>query len=260
MVDIDTSVIEKKLQSVIALLARIYVHEGNTKAVTVLAHSKIEMDHTDYDNWNGISSYGFTVTLEVPFHLYKQIEKEQNELEEDFKKRSNPLLKRYPEVYFSSFVIAPVITDLIGWQDKAKTWLSGNNINNQGRVRSDNIASRSFDGLLFRSKPEILIYQALKSSGLSFAPLPVFIKGGSDYRRIEPDFVIINNGIIVVLEVDGDTVHHETPAEAHNRITMLNHEGAHIERVKSSDCDTPEKAEKTVNKVIEVIKKLSSIK
>jgi hypothetical protein len=93
------------------------------------------------------------------------------------------------------------------WRDKARTWLAGDGVTNQGRVRSDNIASRECDGLLFRSEPEILLYKALKSLGLSFAPLPVFIRGGQTYRRIEPDFVIVKSGIVMIVEVDGDTVH-----------------------------------------------------
>uniref|UniRef100_UPI00356549A8 DUF559 domain-containing protein n=1 Tax=Pontibacterium sp. TaxID=2036026 RepID=UPI00356549A8 len=91
-------------------------------------------------------------------------------------------------------------------------------------------------------------------------PLPVFIRGGAEYRRIEPDFVIFKEGVLVILEVDGDTVHTETPAEAHARTTMLNHEGAHIERFRSSECDSPEKADVVANKVLELIEKIKSAK
>ena len=44
--------------------------------------------------------------------------------------------------------------------------LSGEGITNQGRVRSDNIAARVHDGLLFRSRPEVLFYEALKRKGV----------------------------------------------------------------------------------------------
>jgi hypothetical protein len=39
----------------------------------------------------------------------------------------------------------------------------------------------------------------------------------------------------MAIEVYGDTVHHETPAESHNRLAMLAHEGVHIERVNAND-------------------------
>jgi hypothetical protein len=135
-------------------------------------------------------------------------------------------------------------------------WLRGEGITNQGRVRSDNIAAREHDGLLFRSQEEINLYRALKSAGVSFAPLPVFVRGGREYRRIEPDFVVVKGGMIAVVEVDGDTVHQESPAEAHARTTMLVHEGAHVERVKASDCATPEKAKECADRVLASLAKV----
>ncbi len=62
------------------------------------------------------------------------------------------------------------------------------------------------------------------------------------YQRIEPDFVIVRDGIMLVVEIDGDTVHQESPAEAHARTTMLHNEGVYIERITASDCDTLDKA------------------
>jgi very-short-patch-repair endonuclease len=102
------------------------------------------------------------------------------------------------------------------------------------------------------------LYKALKSLGVSFAPLAVFIRGGQTYRRIEPDFIIIRSGIVMIVEVDGDTVHLETPAEAHARTTMLVHEGAHLERVKSSECDTPVKALAYANSIIQLFSTLKA--
>jgi hypothetical protein len=144
------------------------------------------------------------------------------------------------------------------WRDKARDWVHGEGVTNQGRVRSDNLASREFDGLLFRSEPEILFYKALKATGIPFAPLPVFIRGGNEYQRLEPDFVILNEGIVLVVEIDGDTYHRETPAEAHRRARVLSLEGAHIERIKASDCNTDEKALEAVRRVKQVIAKLKA--
>jgi very-short-patch-repair endonuclease len=111
------------------------------------------------------------------------------------------------------------------------------------------------DGLLFRSHQEIHLYRALKAAGVSFAPLPVFVRGGQTYRRIEPDFVLLKDGIVLVVEVDGGTVHRETPVEAHNRTTMLAHEGAIVERISASECETLEKAKECASKILSVIAK-----
>ena len=78
----------------------------------------------------------------------------------------------------------------------------------------------------------------------------MFIRGGKEYRRIEPDFVIVYHGMIAVVEVDGDTVHQESPAEAHARTTMLVHEGAHVERVLASECDSAERAADCARRVM----------
>src|SRR5262245_41913208 len=94
----------------------------------------------------------------------------------------------------------------------------------------------------------------MESMAVSFAPLPVFVRGGETYQRLEPDFVMVRNAIAVGIEVDGDTVHTETPAEAHARTTMLLHEGVHIERVSASECDTHAKA--CAEKLLGVIERL----
>jgi hypothetical protein len=168
------------------------------------------------------------------------------------------LLRPYSNEDLRLVCITPVIDADKNWREKTRVWLAGEGVSNQGRVRSDNIPSRTCDGLLFRSQPEIFLYKALKSIGVSFAPLPVFMRGGESYGRIEPDFVIIKNGIMMIVEVDGDTVHHETPAEAHSRTTMLVHEGVHIERVQASECGTQETANTGARKILQILAKLKS--
>ena len=114
------------------------------------------------------------------------------------------------------------------------------------------------DGLLFRSQPEINLYREFKALGITFAPLPVFIRGGETYRRIEPDFVLFKDGIFMIVEVDGDTVHRETPLEAHNRTMMLVLEGAHVERVNAKECDTVAKAQECAARILGILDKLKA--
>jgi hypothetical protein len=44
--------------------------------------------------------------------------------------------------------------------------------------------------------------------------------------RVEPDFVIYKDGIVVIVEVDGDLYHTEIPADAHARLKFLTDEAA----------------------------------
>jgi hypothetical protein len=77
----------------------------------------------------------------------------------------------------------------------------------------------------------------------SFRTLPVFLRGGENYQRLEPDFIIIRDGVFAVVEVDGDTFHPETPSAARSRLTLLEDAGAYIIRVNANSCRTMESAE-----------------
>ena len=115
-----------------------------------------------------------------------------------------------------------------GWRSDTEAWLRRDGINNQGRVRSDNVASLPCDGLHFRSQHEINLYKALKSKGLTFAPLPVFIRGGASYARLEPDFIVLKDGYVFQIEIDGDTTHRETPVVAQSRTAPMEYEGVKV--------------------------------
>lgn len=146
------------------------------------------------------------------------------------------------------------------WKADARAWTEGRGVTNQGRARSTNIAPFEADGLLFRSRPEIHLFHALKSCGVTVAPLPVFVRGGAEYRRLEPDFVIVHRGKLMVVEVDGDAFHDESPVDAHERLTVLSHEGVHTERVRAADCANDADAKKCAMRRVSVVEKLASIR
>jgi hypothetical protein len=243
-----------QLEPLLATLARVLANDGLSREVAILISAEPRLDWLNHDNMAELDIY--SLCLCIPFKLYAQIDSERQECEKAIAKRIPPLLLATPHEYINQVVIAPKLLADDNWRDKALAWLTGEKVNNQGRVRSDNVAPRTADGLQFRSEPEIHLYKALKALGISFAPLPVFVRGGQDYRRIEPDFVILKDGAVMVVEVDGDTFHRETPSEAHNRTTMLMHEGAHVERVNASQCDTPEKAAAYAKRLLQIIGKL----
>ncbi|MBU9435689.1 hypothetical protein KTE91_11295 [Burkholderia multivorans] len=229
------------LEPLLASVSRQFAFDGAANEVAVIVAATPKIEETSYDNWNG-GTYGYTLTLEVPAHVYAQIKQSLTQLEKAIASKIDEFLRGSSNQVLNGVVIAPEVVGDDRWRDKARTWLAGDGVTNQGRVRSDNIAPHRLDGLLFRSKPEMLLYEALKSLGIPFAPLPVFLRGGKQYRRIEPDFVVVKQGIVLQVEVDGDTVHTESPADAHARSAMLAHEGVYVERVKASECDTPERA------------------
>ncbi len=244
--------------AVLGTMARLFAIEGKAREVAILAHATCQFVQTSQDRNYGIYSYGYSLSLPLSIHFYAQIEAVKTECEEAILNKGRSAFSAFENDWIESVAITLELTDGKDWSDKAKAWLSGSGITNQGRVRSENVAPKERDGLLFRSQPEIFLYEALKSAGISFAPLPVFIRGGDSYRRIEPDFILIKDGIVLHVEVDGDTVHHETPAEAHQRTAILHNEGVFVERLTASDCDDAAKAKIAAANLLKVIEKRKS--
>lgn len=250
----QTGDFEKDVDLLIQNVARLFAYEGNAKLVSILSYANISAFQSDYDRWDG-GTYIYIVQLDLPQPIYLEISAELELISNVIKEKLGIFMHHYDHTWIGKIAISPKLIESGSWQEDAKNWLSGEGITNQGRVRSNNIANRQCDGLLFRSAPEINIYKALKSKGVAFAPLPVFLKGGREYLRIEPDFIIVKDGLVLCLEIDGDTVHQETPAEANARTRILSDEGAIIERYAASRCDTPEKAEKLADEILAQIEK-----
>ncbi len=242
-------------ESVLHALARLFAADWAAVEVAILTYSNAFLGESSSNNyWNEIEYV--PIILHVPLKLYTQVESRIKEIECLLSKRLECFDDTESGIQFSSIKLVPALVDEPEWRSKAQAWLSGEGVNNQGRVRSDNVAPLSADGLLFRSHQEINLYRAFKSKGVSFAPLPVFVRGGDDYQRLEPDFLVVYQGVVAVVEVDGDTVHTETPAEAHARTSALQHEGIVIERVRASECSTLDKAQGVADKLLQSLAKL----
>lgn len=247
------------LGKILNALAREFAAEGKAREVALLAYSSVTIKRIHDEDDEFLPYLRYYVYLESPPHLFLQVADSREELEGTLLEKAGNLTRRYEHEYIEKFVITTELPDDDRWREKAKSWVDGKGVTNQGRARSDNVAPLMCDGLLFRSQQETNLYRTLRAKGVSFAPLPVFVRGGQTYRRIEPDFVILKDGIVMIVEVDGDTVHRESPQEAHDRVTMLLHEGAHVERVNATkECDTEEKARACAAKILSVIEKLKN--
>ena len=241
-------------EAIVSTMAKIAAMEGDAQSVAILAVSSAYFKtNRHHDRYNLL-----TLFLKVSPKEYTYFFPLLENIQEKLLNILTPII--VPHQGYRATTVSIILANEVpnNWREGAITWLNGEGINNQGRVRSDNIASRECDGLLFRSQPEINLYEAFKGTGIAFAPLPVFVQGGPKYKRIEPDFIILRGGMIFVVEVDGDTVHQESPAEAHKRTTMLVHAGAHVERVLASECDTSEKAKRCAAKLLESLDKVKA--
>jgi hypothetical protein len=246
--------IEDEIETILATTARLLVRGQQVTAASILANAEISVRHWSHDNWNG-GQDTWRVDFAVAPEVYYDLEDRQA-IEATITRALAPVMEAVSERDSLDAYISTTLQPDPDWRQKVRQHLTGEGITNQGRVRSDNIAARVYDGLLFRSRSEVLFYDALKRTGVPFAPLSVVLRGGHDYRRIEPDFVIFKDGIVMVVEIDGDLYHMETPAAAHTRLKMLLDEGVRLERITAAACDTPGKAAEAVALVLSTIDKL----
>ncbi len=240
------------IDDLMASVVEILKDQGAAREIGVIVASDVDTEWFQEDY--GTNYWGILLALDLP--VYSRLsEAERNEVERTIDRAASPFFRAFQKDELRAVNIVPRAVKNEGWRDQANEWLRGAGVNNEGRVRSDNIASRQHDGLLFRSQPEINLYVALKARGVTFAPLPVFIRGGTTYARFEPDFVVIKDGVVMVIEVDGDTYHRETPVEAAARLQPLDHEGAKVERVRAEECAGPEAAKVCAEKLLRILEK-----
>lgn len=222
---------------------------GDARAIAVLVTGNCELQL-----WN--SDYGtndWRLSIALPVNLFYAI------LEADRKATESAIAEIVSSFFMNlsydsldSVAIIPLVTQAQeGWREEALRFVKGEGVTNQGRVRSDNIASKQFQGLLFRSKAEITLFTALTRAKLAVAPLPVFVRIGRTYNRLEPDFIVVYKGLTFVVEVDGDTYHKELPAEADKRLIPLTYEGVEVRRIRASDLETDNAADQVVKELID---------
>ena len=252
-----------ELDKFLAALARRFAKKGANAEVAVLTLGRPTCEHVEVDA-DDFPFDLYAITFEVPQRLYDQVADRRKAIEKNLESECYALSRCYPEISFPGGPVCITVRiemrDDPLWRKKAREWLPKQGLSNQGRVRSDNVAPYEVDGLLFRSPSEIYLYHALKGRNISFAPLPVFIRGGDLYRRVELDFVIFDHNQFLVVELDGKQFHDESPVEAHERLIMLQREGARIERIRSSECDTAEKAQTIASQLIALLKKYAANK
>jgi hypothetical protein len=178
------SILSENVESLLATLARLHAIDGQAREVAVLTEAQPTIT---VGEWVGSSHEiaALVLCLTIPIRLFSQLRADKEAIEKSILKNAAEVFSASEDEFIEQVIIIPAVSPgEDGWREKARAWTRGENISNQGRVRSDNVAPKECDGLLFRSEAEIELYKALKSLGVSFAPLPVFIRGGKEYRRI----------------------------------------------------------------------------
>jgi len=241
------------LENVLAAVGHALVVKERPSDAELLASAEVTLEVVGHDNWDGGTTV-WELGIAIPYPQYVAYEDpERKDLEAFIDDLVSPFL---PEIgHWVHAKIKPTEFSDPDWRRNVRRRTGEGAATNQGRAHSANLASLEHDGLRFRSQPEILLYKALKSTGVPFAPLPVFVRGGARFSRVEPDFVIVKDGVVLFVEIDGAAYHRETPADAHYRLKPFQEEGVHVERVKAEHCNTPELAKRFAEHLVRLIEK-----
>jgi hypothetical protein len=239
-----------KPDDVFASLAEVLLTRGHQEAAAVLASGQASLEWVTHDNWDGgLDIYAIDVRL--PARSYAAYAADQLKRIADTMSDCARELRLNGSDYIGRVDIAPSLTTNPNWRNDVLRFLRGDQITNQGRGYSRRLPDIEEDGLLFRSPPEVCVYRALKARGVPMAPLAVFLQGGGNYIRIEPDFFLLLNGRAYVIEIDGDSYHRENPAEAQRRTEFLERVGVHVKHVSAKECNTDDKARTCVARLLE---------
>jgi hypothetical protein len=247
-----------KVDQIVAATARLLLRQDRLAEASIVTHSRTSI-HGPWDQ--GDFATLWNVWLHLPIDVYAGLEGRgaSEQIIDDAMREVVNSVSADDTVNVSIKVDAEI--DYIDdWRREMGRILSGETISNQGRVRSSNVATIQHDGLLFRSEPEVAFYRAAKRKGLTLAPLPVFIQGGASYRRAEPDFVVIKDGLTLIVELDGRRVHRESPVDAQQRLAFLTDQGVQMHRIEANNCLTDEDAAKCVNEVINKIERIRKLR
>ena len=222
---------------------------GDARAIAAIVEGECWFQPWDTDF--GIDTWRLMISL--PVHIFYALsDDERKATEAAIADVGGPFFASTPQDALDSVVLTPTVASANdGWREEAVRFVKGEGVTNQGRVRSDNIAAKQHRGLLFRSKAEITLFEAMSRAKLAVSPLPVFVRIGKKYNRIEPDFIVVYKGLTFVVEVDGDSFHRELPAEADKRLIPLTYEGVEVRRIRAADLATDIAADEAVRDLIQ---------
>lgn len=237
------------IEDFLACLVEALEIRGDARAITAVIEGDCRFAPTETDF--GIDYWDLHIAL--PVHIFYALSDDERRVTaEVIGEVGRSFFVSTPQDGLGGVVITPkVVPATENWRAEAVRFVRGEGVTNQGRVRSDNIASQHHRGLLFRSKAEIALFEAMTRAKLAVAPLPVFVRIGKTYNRIEPDFVVVYKGLTFVVEVDGDSFHKELPAEADKRLVPLTYEGVEVRRIRAADLATKETADAAVRDLIQ---------
>jgi len=198
----------EKLNDVLFTASQLLANRGKNETVKLLANLDFKLSN----GTNRLSDNFLVLHTIVPIEVYEKIHMESEQANQEGVESFAKLKKPYSEIaqvmeelgYFVRFITFDIDTSAA--PEDWRSYFSDSTANNQALFDFKDNEKISFQGLNFRSKAEIKIYEALLKKGLLVMPLPVMVMGVKEKYK-EPDFVVCYNGRIGILDVQGKQFH-----------------------------------------------------
>lgn len=193
---------------------------GDISEILINASSEITPESSYSNRWN---AYWATLTIYVPVTILPMFDEK---IKEVILAASNTIIPKNAGYDFYDCQVAPFLES----PPEEDEPLSNNTMVGTARTYDH-------DGLRFRSKSEIKIYDELKKRNVLFFANATAVRGGTS-RKLEPDFLICNEGRWGILEVMGEQYHPSSTAmKDHERARLFKEYGLFmIEFYDASDC------------------------
>lgn len=177
-----------------------------------------------------------TLVFSGPRRAYDLLSDCESMAHEAFRRAAEALRPAEFSFVFLEARASVVSTQSADWRNELLAVLEGRSVDNQAIGFK---ATKSYEGLRFRSESEVRVAQALDRAGVLYLPNCQARVGSKDRRRnSEADFMICVDGKWGVLEVDGSQWHPpQRAAQDHQRDRPFKHHGAVVvERFDAGEC------------------------
>jgi hypothetical protein len=236
----------------VASIARFLIEGDEREEARLLLACVVESEaNIEYEQY-GPDRHELVITFYGPRKVYDLLRNDSSNLYRAFRHAVEAMMPArfdYPVIRARAAIVEPNSAD---WRNELLAVLDGRDVDNQAIGFN---ATRTYEGLRFRSESEVRVAQALDRAGVMYVPNCRSRIGSPDRRRgCEADFLVMDNGRWGVLEVDGEEWHAGLASRDHERDRPFHFHGAHkVQRFDAGECF--ENPDAIVEKFIALLRK-----
>ncbi len=219
----------------VASMARFLIEGDEREEARLLLACTVESEgHTDRQSY-GPDCEELILTFYGPRKVYDLLRDHSSNLYRAFQHAAEAMMPPgfdYPVIRARAAIVVPNSAD---WRNELLAVLDGRDVDNQAIGFK---ATRTYEGLRFRSESEIRIAQALDRAGVMYVANCRSRIGSTDRRRnCEADFLVMLDSKWGVLEVYGEQWHAGLAARDHERDRPFHfHGAAKVQRFDAGEC------------------------